>query len=519
MRPRTVLAQAADAGVFQMQQGGAEIGRESFRRSAAGFDQEPVIPVLNLRLAGSSLRGPGGGFAGFTLTVSNVAGDSTKGSYRVEVVGDSVRITSQLGATTVVKMRSGAFDAVLPPQSVATFAELALLAQRHDSTFRLLVVGPDTILPARFRFSGDSVRITFAGLDMLGLMEAGRVTSIDIPGQRVHVVRAAAPESLPPLTGLKRPPPHYGAPADAPFTALDVRVPAGTGADTFSLGCTLTTPKAGTRPYPAMITITGSGSQPRDEELWPLLREYRLFGQVAERLSGEGIAVLRCDDRGAGSSTGHADSATTADLANDTRAQIAWLRSRADIDPARIGLIGHSEGGVIGPLLAAQDRRLAALVILAGPAKPGVEVLVDQARWPVLSSPGLSPDERRARLTEVEAGVRRDSLPANPWFRWFRHYDPIRAAKLVRQPTLILQGALDRQISAGQADTLAAAIREGGNRDVTERTFPRLNHLFLVSETDGSPAEYATLRDEHVPDDVIDAIAAWLSVRLRVAKH
>ena len=515
--PPAVAAQAPDAGVYQMLQGTAEIGRESFRRSAGRFEQEAVIPVINLRVAGSAMRGPNGRFAGFSATLSNAAGDSSRGSYRAAVVGDSVRITSQLGTAVVDRVRNAAFDAVLPPQSVVSFAELVTLAQRHDTTFRLLVAGADTVLPATLRFSGDSVRIAFAGLELLALLDGARVSSIEIPAQRVRVVRAKAPDSLPALTGLHRPVPDYSAPANAPFTATEVRVPAGAGSDTFSLGCTLTVPRKGHRPFPAAVTITGSGSQPRDEELWPLVRDYRLFGQVAERLGAEGIAVLRCDDRGMAGSTGHADSATTAELANDTRAQVAWLRARAEIDPAKIAFVGHSEGGMIGPLLAAQDRRIAAVVVMAGPAKPGVEVLVDQARWPVLSTPGMSPEERRTRLAEVEAAVRRDSLPANPWMRWFRHYDPIRAAKLVRQPTLILQGALDRQVSAGQADSLAAAMRQGGNRDVTVRVFPRLNHLFLVSETDGSPAEYAVLRDEHVPDDVLSALARWLAVRLGTA--
>lgn len=517
--PSVSRAQAADAGIFQMRQGGAEVGRESFRRSSAEFDQESIIPVLNLRFTGSAQRTPKGGFAGFSLAVSNAAGDSSRGSYRAATVGDSVRITSQLRGAAVERMRNGAFDAVLPPQSVVTFAELVVLAQHRDTTFRLLVVGPDTVLPAAVQFRGDSAHVSFAGLDILVLQQGGKVTIIDIPAQRVRVTRATAPDSLPPLTGLKRPVPDYSAPAGAAFTATEVRVPAGAGADTFSLGCTLTTPRAGRAPYPAAVTITGSGSQTRDESLWPLLPDYRLFGQLAERLAADGIAVLRCDDRGAGSSTGSADTATTATLANDTRAQVAWLRSRPEINPARIALVGHSEGGIIGPLLAAQDRRLAALVIMAGPSKPGVEVLVDQARWPVLTSPELSPEARTARLAEVEAAVRRDSLPANLWLRWFMHYDPIRAARQVRQPTLIVQGALDRQVTAGQADTLGAAIRQSGNGDVTVRTYPRLNHLFLVSETDGSPSEYASLRDRTVPAEVMDTIATWLRIRLGVAKR
>ncbi len=515
--PAAVRGQQTDAGVFQLFQATAEVGRESFRRSAARFEQEAVIPILNLRVSGVTTRGPGAAFVGFTLTVSNAAGDSTRGSYRVEPAGDSVRIVGQLGATRVDRMRQAAFDLVLAPQSMASFAELVALAAGRDTVFRLLVAGPDTIMPAAIRFSADSFRVSFAGLEMPGRVKSGLVEWIEVPAQRVRVVRAAVPDSLPPMTGLRRPAPDYAAAPGAPYRATEVRVPVRAEGDTFSLGCTLTVPKAGHSPYPAVVTITGSGSQSRDEELWPLVRGYRPFGQIAERLGSEGIATLRCDDRGTGASTGHADSATTADLAGDTRAQVAWLRARPEIDGTKLAFVGHSEGGMIGPLLAAQDRRIAALVIMAGPAKPGVEVLVDQVRWPLLQAPGLSDEERRSQLAAAEARIRGDSLPASHWLRWFVHYDPLRAARLVRQPTLILQGALDRQVSAGQADTLAETMRQAGNRDVTARTFPGLNHLFLVSESDGSPSEYASLREARLPSQVLDTLANWLSRHLRPA--
>lgn len=170
---------------------------------------------------------------------------------------------------------------------------------------------------------------------------------------------------------------------------------------------------------------------------------------------------------------------------------------------------------MIAPLLGAQDRAVAALVLMAGPSKNGTEILVDQVLWPIRTSPDLSPEVRAERLAEAERQVRADSLPALPWLRWFRHYEPLRAARLVRQPVLILQGALDRQVTAGQADTLAAAIRSGGNRRVDVEVFPGLNHLFLPSPTDGSPAEYAALGDARIPDAVLDALTTWLAATLR----
>lgn len=512
--PLAGAAAQSDAGVLQLRQGAVEVGRESFRRSPTRFEQEATIALLNLRVSSVAVRGAGGRLERFDLTISNAAGDTSRATYHVLPQGDSMRVTGRLRANAADHTVPAGFDLVLPPQSMASFAELVTLAHGRDTTFRLLVAGPDTIMPASVHFAGDSFHVAFASLDMPGVRAGDRVLAIDVPAQRVQVSRAAWPDSLPPLTGLRRPAPDYSAPAGAPYTATEVRVPVATARDSFSLGCTLTRPTAASRAVPAIVTITGSGLQPRDEELWPLVQGYRLFGAIADRVGREGIATLRCDDRSAGTSGGRADSATTADLAEDTRAQVNWLRKEQGVDPERIALVGHSEGGIIGPLLAAQDRRLAALVILAGPSKSGVEVLVDQARWPIQTAPGLTAETRRARLAEAEAAIRADSFPAIPWMRWFMHYDPIRAARLVRQPTLILQGALDRQVSAGQADTLGAAVRSGGNADVTVRIFPRLNHLFLVSETDGSPAEYPSLKDVAIPAPVLDTLALWLKARL-----
>jgi fermentation-respiration switch protein FrsA (DUF1100 family) len=156
----------------------------------------------------------------------------------------------------------------------------------------------------------------------------------------------------------------------------------------------------------------------------------------------------------------------------------------------------------------------AALVLMAGTAKNGVEVLKDQAVWPVESTPGLSPERRAQLRTEAIRAVESDTT-AIPWLRFFRQYEPLPTARRVRQPALILQGALDRQVTAGQADTLAQAMRAGGNRDVTVNIFRGLNHLFVPSPTDGSFTEYASLTDVSVGRDVLDMLATWLSQKLR----
>jgi len=516
--PISLAAQAAPAaaGTYRLFQGRSEVGRETFRRADSLFEQSSVIPALNLRIESGNARDHAGRFAGFTLSLRNAAGDTLLGTYRAELSGDSVRIVSDLPRAPAPRTRLADFDLVMPPQSVASLAYLVVRAGGRDTTLRMLMAGSDSILTATVRFSGDSARVRFAGIEVLVRDSAGGVVSLEIPVQRARAVLAASNEKLPPLPGGPRPKPDFSAPPGAPYSTEEVRVPVTPAVgDTFSLGCTLTLPKAGRPPYPAVVTITGSGLQGRDEDLWPTVPGYRPFRQVAERLALGGIASLRCDDRGRDASTGNPAIATTVDLAGDTRAQVAWLRTRPEINPAKLALLGHSEGGIIGPMLGAEDRRISALVIMAGPGKPGAEILRDQARWPILTQEGLTPEARAAALAAADSTVRADSAAQGAWFQWFYHYDPLPVARRVRQPTLILQGALDRQVSAGQADTLARAIRQGGNRQVTVRVFPGLNHLFLQSPTDGSPAEYASLTDARVPAAVLDTIAVWLGRWLR----
>jgi dienelactone hydrolase len=375
----------------------------------------------------------------------------------------------------------------------------------------------DSALITRLIFFGDSVEMFVGRQQMFALLGPdGRVRLLEVPVSHVRFVRADG-DSLPPLPGMTRPAPDYSAPAGAAWTAEEVRVPVRPAAgDTFSLGCTLTKPRAGGPRFPAAITLTGSGQQDRDENLWPLVTAYHLYRQVAERLAVAGIAVLRCDDRGFGASGGPLDSATMVDFAHDAEAKLAWLRTRPDIDPARLAVIGHSEGGIVGPMVAAEDPGLRALVTLAGTGKDMEAVVRDQFLYPVEHAEGLTPAQRDTARAEALRGAEAFISNPMPYLAHARHYDPLVTARRVRTPVLILNGAVDRQVSAGQADTLAAAFREGGNRDVTVRVFPGLNHLFVVSPNGtGATVEYASLRDAAVPRDVLDAIAEWLSARLR----
>lgn len=320
--------------------------------------------------------------------------------------------------------------------------------------------------------------------------------------------------------------PDYAAPPNAAFTAEEVEI----AVKGYKLAGTLLLPKSGKPPFPAAITITGSGQQTRDESLGIAGPEtYKPFRQIAETLASRGIAVLRVDDRGVGASTGMEtlEAATTLDFADDVRAQIAYLRTRREIDSARISLIGHSEGGVIAPIVASTDARIAAIVLMAGTAKRGDEVLLYQLNRPFDNNPILPDAEKIARRAEnekmlrtvIEGGdtTRLPQLLRHTWTKSFLTYDPLPAIRKVRQPILILQGALDRQVTADQATMLEQAAQASGNKDVTLRVFPTLNHLFLPAKT-GEPSEYSALETKVLSDDLLNVLSEWLQTKLKVSK-
>ena len=318
----------------------------------------------------------------------------------------------------------------------------------------------------------------------------------------------------------------YSAPPNAPFTAEEVTIPA----KGYTLAGTLLMPKTRKGKVPVVLTITGSGQQTRDEPVpFTGLEKYGMMRQIAEALAARGIAVLRVDDRGVGKSGGMDTLAnvTTSSFADDVRAEVAFLRSRSEIDPKRIALAGHSEGGIIAPMVGASDPQIAAIVLLAGSGKRGDQISRDQLADVLDRSQNLTAEQKnaeRARQEEiikaVQSGADLSKYPAQvrlPWVKEFWTYDPLVTMRKVRQPILILQGALDRQITAEQADMLERAAREGGNKNVRKHVFPTLNHLFLPSKTGGLD-EYSKLETTAIPDDVIKVLGDWLVKTLKVKK-
>jgi dipeptidyl aminopeptidase/acylaminoacyl peptidase len=286
---------------------------------------------------------------------------------------------------------------------------------------------------------------------------------------------------------------------------VTVRTPAG-----LDLAGTLTVPahRPGTR-LPAVVMITGSGPEDRDEAIPAISAEYRPFREIADTLSRRGIAVLRLDDRGVGGSDRGPAAATSADFADDVRAALAWLRTRPEIDPARLGLVGHSEGGMIAPMVAAGDARLRGIALIAGPASRGLDIVHSQLRYLIAQDSSLAGTQRDSLLRAALAQA--DSLYRTPgWKAFFAAYDPLRTARRVRTPTLILQGETDRQVPLAEAGALARAMRAGGNRNVTVRTFHRLNHLML-EDPSGNPLRYQALPSFHVRNDLRGTLADWLA--------
>lgn len=299
------------------------------------------------------------------------------------------------------------------------------------------------------------------------------------------------------------------------------------------LGGTFTRPLRG-GPLPAVLLIPGSGPHDRDETI----AGHKPFRVLAEYLTGRGIAVLRMDDRGVGVSTGDFAKATTQDLASDTEAGLRYLLTRPDVDPKRVGLIGHGEGAIIAPMVALKLPQVAFLVLLAAPAVPGEQVLLAQrehAEQAAHMPPAqIAEDQKIATMLfdMVREGKSRhdlkralsklpDSEVADlwsnqltrleaPWLHFFLSYDPEPALEKIKCPVLALEGEKDMDVVPGQnVPALKAALARGGNQNATVEVLPGLNYLFQTADT-GLPLEYPALPETMSPA-ALEAIGAWIT--------
>jgi pimeloyl-ACP methyl ester carboxylesterase len=420
--------------------------------------------------------------------------------------GDSV--VAQIGSASPAHIPSamGALAVVNP--SIAFMEQMTIHARAMGGakqSFPVFIVGAPQPFPAVVTWIGsDSATLDYAGASMrLAVSPTGRIQGGGMPARGLTIVRGGALDAL---VASRR---DYSAPSGAPYTAEEivVQTPAG-----LRLSGTLTIPRArATGRAPAVVTITGSGPEDRDEES-TALKGYRPFRELADTLGRRGIAVLRLDDRGVNGSDVGPRTVTSQDFADDIRAGVAYLHTRPEIDPARIALVGHSEGGMIAPMIASTDTTVRAIVLMAGTASTGREILRAQQVYAVDSMAHLTGAAREAALAHSAKAT--DSLAAStPWMKFFLEYDPSIIARRVKTPVLILQGATDRQVPPSEAEKLAKAFRAGGNSRVAVRVFPATNHLFVADAT-GS-FDYGKLPSLRVRSEVLGAIVDWLSEQFR----
>ena len=513
--PSLAAQGAAGGDVFVLTTGGDTIAVERYTRTAASLQSELLVRQAGVRIAITVDLAPAGGATRFRMAARQATADPSSPplqSLDARLGADSV--IAEVGAGGATTTQRFASRARILPFLNPSMALLELVVRQARAAGGDSVAVPvwnaqggTTISATVVRIGADSVLVTLGTPLRLAVSSDGDILGGSIPAQKLNIVRVRGGGSADAALAAEKP--DYSAPAGAPYTAEEVRIVSPKG---HTLAGTLTIPKGASGRVPAAITITGSGAQERDEML-SIVKGYRLFRQVADTLGRHGIAVLRMDDRGWGASTGDGATATSADFADDIRAGLAYLRTRKEIDPSRLFLIGHSEGGLIAPMVAATDTGLFAIVLMAGPSQKGRTILEYQIRNGITNTATLSAAQKDSALRGVPQTI--DSLAAHsPWMKFFFDHDPLVTARRVKVPTLILQGETDRQVTAAQAEELAAALRAGGNRDVTVRLFPRANHLFL-EDADGNPALYSSLRSGAVRSDVLGAMLEWLRVKLR----
>ena len=319
--------------------------------------------------------------------------------------------------------------------------------------------------------------------------------------------------------------------------------------DNVKLAGTLTLPRTEGK-NPAVILITGSGAQDRNETV----AGHRPFLVLADYLTKRGIAVLRVDDRGIGGSEGGLLSETSENFAGDVLAGIEYLKTRKEINPKKIGLIGHSEGGMIAPMVAVRSQDVAFIVMLSGMGQTGEDVILTQLAL-IQKANNESPEKiaqavdfqkslfaiiksepdnklaeqkihemvlkRKSKMNEqqlrefapVEVEIKTQlSSVLSPWYRYFLAYNPRPTLEKVKVPVLALNGENDSQVSSKEnLDLIAAALKAGKNKDFTVKSFPKLNHLFQTSKT-GLLDEYGKI-EETISPIVLETITDWILKR------
>jgi pimeloyl-ACP methyl ester carboxylesterase len=379
-----------------------------------------------------------------------------------------------------------------------------------------LVIAVNTVTAERMQIGGTfydvrryDIALKTTGGDLPASITAtadGALVRLSVPGQALDVVRDDVASSTS-RTQI------YTNPGDEAAT-----IPA-LG---FNLGATLTRPKTGPARLPVAILLAGSGIGDRDGTAFGV----PTLAQLAGRIADAGIMAVRFDKRGYGQSGGRGESATLTDYAEDVRAVIKWLSARKDVDSKRIAVVGHSEGAWVGMLAATREGKIAALVMLAGAGSTGADLILEQQQT-ALDSAAMTPADRESRVAlqkQIHTAVMNgngkgwEGVPPalrkqadTPWFHSVLIFDPTKTIKNVRQPMLLVHGALDKQVPLPHAEKLAELARtQSKSKSVELVVVKGVNHLLTPAVT-GEVAEYATLTDRTVSADVSTTVTDWLS--------
>ena len=405
--------------------------------------------------------------------------------------------------------------------------------------------GAKGIPVSRISITDDSLKFTVNNLMARfgGRFSAGKDTLAGLfvqAGYKIPLILAAQKEAFR-LTRPQEPKP--------PFSYDVEEVIVRNLKDSIELSGTLTLPR-GDGPFPAIVLVTGSGAQNRDEEIFG----HKPFLLLADRLTSLGFAVLRYDDRGTGKSTGNFGTATTLDFATDAISAIRFLKGRKEIDTVRIGILGHSEGALVAEIVAAEGRDAAFIVLLAGPALTGEEIIRLQSELiartngvpeelirtnlelnkQIFSVVKKTSDNRKAAArirkiledyekkssgkeeakaapqSQIDAQIR---TVTSPWFRVFLTLDPMRYIERIKCPVLALYGGLDLQVPpAENMKAMESGLLIAGNDQYTVDYVPGVNHMFQTATT-GSPSEYGAI-EETISPVVLEMVGNWLKREL-----
>jgi pimeloyl-ACP methyl ester carboxylesterase len=499
-----------------------EGGRLLFELSGIGVHYEGQLDVTNDRITGKFIQG-----GVFDLSFTRVNTDvphsnSSDAAVLVGQWGGTVQIPGNpLSLLLHVNMEDGSLQASAdsPDQNVTGLVVDAIGIETGVVTFTMQALGVE--FTGQLNEDEQSIQGDFK--------QQGLVF-------KLVLTRGATPKQV------------YNRPQEpqAPFAYHVEEVVVENHTAGVQLAGTLTRPQDPKQVKAAAVMITGSGPQDRDETVF----KHKPFWVIADHLAGQGYAVLRLDDRGVGESTGDFKTATSADFVTDISAAVDYLQSRADIPADKVGLIGHSEGGMVAPMLAAEREDLGFLILLAGPGIPITELLAEQ-KYLIAKTMGqddanlqqqraddlafhqqlvkwASRDDYSAQVSQylkdtlAAEGVSAEQLQLamdnhlkmvdTPWFRYFIAFDPAPYLAQVSSPLLALNGELDVQVAA--ASNLAGierTLQAAKHPDFTIRALPRLNHLFQTSST-GATSEYAQIEETFAPI-ALEAMVNWLNKR------